>query len=41
MIQLAQDGAPEENIWGVEPLNLCLNVNVHALILEEEMVLFL
>lgn len=29
-IQPAPGRAPEENTWGLEPLNLYLNVNVHA-----------
>lgn len=41
MIQPTQDGAPEENTWGLNPLNLHLNVNVHVQKTEEKMVLFL
>lgn len=37
----AQDGAPEEIKWSLEPLNLHLSVNVQAQKLEEKVALFL
>lgn len=41
MIQASQDGAPEENMWNLEPLNLHWNVNVEAQKPEEKVAFFL